>query len=58
MCGISGFVNRDRERPADEALLKRMTDVIAHRGPDGSGAFVKGAVALGHRRLSIISMVR
>ena len=56
MCGISGFVNRDRERPADEALLKRMTDVIAHRGPDGSGAFIKGPVALGHRRLSIIDL--
>ena len=54
MCGISGFVNRDKERPADGALLRRMTDVIAHRGPDGSGHFVQGHVALGHRRLSII----
>ena len=56
MCGISGFLNRDRERPADQALLQRMTDVIAHRGPDGSGTFVKGPVALGHRRLSIIDL--
>jgi asparagine synthase (glutamine-hydrolysing) len=56
MCGISGFVNRDRERPADAALLRRMTDVIAHRGPDGSGHFVQGHVALGHRRLSIIDL--
>lgn len=56
MCGISGFLNRDRERPADEALLRRMTEVIAHRGPDGSGHFCKGPVALGHRRLSIIDL--
>ena len=56
MCGISGFVNRDRERPADEALLRRMTEAIAHRGPDGSGSFVEGPVALGHRRLSIIDL--
>ena len=56
MCGISGFLNRDRQRPADEELLRRMTDVIAHRGPDGSGLFVQGPVALGHRRLSIIDL--
>jgi len=56
MCGISGFVNRDKDRPADEALLRRMTDVIAHRGPDGSGHFVSGPVAFGHRRLSIIDL--
>ncbi|HUJ25469.1 MAG TPA: asparagine synthase (glutamine-hydrolyzing), partial [Myxococcales bacterium] len=55
MCGISGFVNRD-QRPADEALLERMTSVIAHRGPDGSGHFVSGPCALGHRRLSIIDL--
>src|SRR2546423_12155576 len=56
MCGISGFVNRDKDRPADEALLRRMTDVIEHRGPDGSAAFRSGRAALGHRRLSIIDL--
>src|SRR5438067_8652812 len=56
MCGISGFVNRDKDRLADEALLRRMTSVIAHRGPDGSGHFVEGPAALGHRRLSIIDL--
>jgi asparagine synthase (glutamine-hydrolysing) len=33
-----------------------MTDAIAHRGPDGEGHFVDGAVGLGHRRLSIIDL--
>ena len=33
-----------------------MTDVIAHRGPDASGFYVQGEVALGHRRLSIIDL--
>ncbi|HYY53012.1 MAG TPA: asparagine synthase (glutamine-hydrolyzing), partial [Myxococcales bacterium] len=56
MCGISGFVNRDKDCPADEALLRRMTDVIAHRGPDGSGHFCSGPVGLGHRRLAIIDL--
>jgi asparagine synthase (glutamine-hydrolysing) len=33
-----------------------MTDVLAHRGPDGHGVFVDGSVALGHRRLAIIDL--
>ena len=56
MCGIGGFLNHDRERPADEALLRRMTEAIAHRGPDGSGHWLSGPLALGHRRLAIIDL--
>jgi len=37
-------------------LLERMRDTIAHRGPDGAGAFLEGGVALGHRRLSIVDL--
>ncbi len=55
MCGIAGFVNTDRS-PADGRIVRRMTDIIAHRGPDGSGCYVRGEVALGHRRLSIIDL--
>ena len=55
MCGIAGFLNTDGS-PADERLVRRMTDVISHRGPDGSGHYVRGEVALGHRRLSIIDL--
>src|ERR1700687_1261503 len=56
MCGITGFVNRDPQRPADRALLGRMTEVIAHRGPDGNGLFTAGAAGLGHCRLSIVDL--
>ncbi|MFL5369514.1 MAG: asparagine synthase (glutamine-hydrolyzing), partial [Myxococcales bacterium] len=49
-------LNRDPLRPADGELLARMTDVIAHRGPDGSGVHLDGPVALGHRRLAIIDL--
>ncbi len=55
MCGIAGFLNTQGV-PADERILRRMTDVIAHRGPDASGFHVEGPVALGHRRLAIIDL--
>ena len=55
MCGIAGFVNTNGA-PADERIVRRMTDIISHRGPDGSGEYVRGEVALGHRRLSIIDL--
>ena len=55
MCGIVGFVNRPG-RPADRAIVERMTATVAHRGPDGDGIYCEGRAALGHRRLSIIDV--
>lgn len=55
MCGIAGFIEIDN-RPASVVVLKRMTDAIAHRGPDGDGHWTDGPVALGHRRLAIIDL--
>src|SRR5439155_3117947 len=37
--------------PPSEILLRKMTDCIAHRGPDGSGHWFDGPVGLGHRML-------
>ncbi len=56
MCGIAGVYNYADEQPIDRALLQRMTDVIAHRGPDDDGFLIQGRVGLGHRRLSIIDV--
>jgi asparagine synthase (glutamine-hydrolysing) len=50
MSGIAGIYHFDG-RPVDPALLARMTDIIAHRGPDGSGHWTGGSVGLGHRML-------
>lgn len=50
MSGIAAIYNLNG-RPLDRALLLRLTDVIAHRGPDGSGLFVDGAVGLSHQML-------
>jgi asparagine synthase (glutamine-hydrolysing) len=57
MCGIAGFIDFGGHRQ-DEARSRvaRMTDVIAHRGPDGDGAFADEFAALGHRRLAIIDV--
>jgi asparagine synthase (glutamine-hydrolysing) len=55
MCGIAGIVNVDGA-PVSEVVLRRMTDAIAHRGPDGEGHYVEGGVGLGHRRLAIIDL--
>lgn len=55
MCGIAGILNLDGS-PASAALVKAMSDALAHRGPDGEGQFIEGAVGLGHRRLAIIDL--
>jgi asparagine synthase (glutamine-hydrolysing) len=56
MCGISGFFHFQKEIPAAAGVIKKMTDVIAHRGPDGDGFYIKDNIALGHRRLAIIDL--
>lgn len=54
MCGIAGFVLRDRT--AEPAVVRAMCDRIRHRGPDDEGYYVEGGCALGIRRLSIIDL--
>src|SRR5688572_13309210 len=56
MCGIAGKVNRRSDVAVDPVLIRRMTDAISHRGPDGEGHYVQGPIGLGHRRLSIIDL--
>lgn len=55
MCGICGVYNQNGE-PVSSSLLRRMTDAIAHRGPDGEGYFSEDGVGFGHRRLAIIDL--
>ncbi len=55
MCGIAGIVAENSNRYSEH--LKRMTDAIAHRGPDGEGHHFFCNCALGHRRLSIVDLV-
>ena len=59
MCGIVGaLVFNAGSFSVSEDYLSRMRDTMIHRGPDGSGVWVRadGRVGLGHRRLSIIDL--
>jgi asparagine synthase (glutamine-hydrolysing) len=53
MCGIVGVLQHDGQS-VEPGVLRRMTDALAHRGPDGEGWFADGPVGFGHRRLAII----
>jgi asparagine synthase (glutamine-hydrolysing) len=55
MCGIAGFT-RSASPEGDVALLHRMGEAIAHRGPDAHGEFLDDYVGLAHRRLAIIDL--
>ena len=50
MCGITGFNWEDKE------LIRGMSSLIQHRGPDGEGVYTDDNISLGHRRLSIIDL--
>src|SRR5438445_6394102 len=57
MCGICGLAGRETDRPPLElAVLRRMTQAVAHRGPDEGGHQIAAGIALGMRRLSIIDL--
>ena len=57
MCGICGFTGEVLDENENrEAVLRRMTDVITHRGPDSSGFYLGDGIAMGFRRLSIIDI--
>jgi asparagine synthase (glutamine-hydrolysing) len=55
MCGIAGIVafKKNIDLPG---TIRRMTDAMAHRGPDADGFYTNDSIALGHRRLSIIDL--
>ena len=53
MCGIAGLITKREDK---QDLIKKMSERIKHRGPDGEGYFIDGDIALAHRRLSIIDL--
>ncbi|MFA6401739.1 MAG: asparagine synthase (glutamine-hydrolyzing) [Salinivirgaceae bacterium] len=54
MCGITGYFSN--KNAVSETELRRMTQVLSHRGPDAEGFYTHQHIGLGHRRLSIIDL--
>lgn len=55
MCGIAGHLALD-DQPADLEVLRRMSEALVHRGPDGLGLWNDGPAGFAHRRLAIIDL--
>ena len=56
MCGIAGIFDLQGRGDVDRVLLRRMTDILTHRGPDGDGFYDAPGLGLGHRRLAIVDL--
>lgn len=56
MCGIAGAFNYKTKQPVSSEMLKAMSDVIIHRGPDDEGFYISGPMGMAFRRLSIIDL--
>lgn len=55
MCGISGIINKS-ESSVKKEEIKRMNDLISHRGPDDEGFYYEKSFSFAHRRLSILDL--
>jgi len=56
MCGITGVMHFANNASVEPGVVKRMCDVMTHRGPDDEGIYTSGSIGLGIRRLSIIDL--
>ncbi|MBP2000442.1 asparagine synthase (glutamine-hydrolyzing) [Paenibacillus shirakamiensis] len=54
MCGITGFIEWNRDLTQDSESLITMTETLSKRGPDARGTWISGPCAFGHRRLSVM----
>jgi len=56
MCGIAGLLGISPTKGPDAGVIEHFADALAHRGPDGQGAYRNGSCVLVHTRLSIIDV--
>ncbi|KXI41673.1 asparagine synthetase [Bacillus cereus] len=54
MCGITGWVNWNKDLSNEHVILKKMANRIQHRGPDAEGFWFSPRAAFAHRRLIVI----
>ncbi|WP_043264402.1 asparagine synthase (glutamine-hydrolyzing) [Streptomyces sp. CT34] len=56
MCGITGWVDFERDMSSAQGVLRDMADTMACRGPDAQGYWTGTHIGLGHRRLAVIDL--
>jgi asparagine synthase (glutamine-hydrolysing) len=56
MCGICGKYDFKNGKPVDQVIIRKMTQMMVHRGPDDEGYYFSGSLGFGFRRLSIIDL--
>jgi asparagine synthase (glutamine-hydrolysing) len=56
MCGITGWVDWERDLTRHRDVLQAMVDSLASRGPDAQGLWLSPRAALGHRRLAVVDV--
>lgn len=58
MCGVAGFLSRDRFPRDAEQVARAMACAVSHRGPDDAGVWIDNdaGIAMGHRRLAIVDL--
>jgi hypothetical protein len=56
MCGMPGVAHVATGDAVSAYVVRRMTETLVHRGPDGAGFGVRGPVGLGHQRLAVIDL--
>ncbi|VBB08352.1 asparagine synthase [Lucifera butyrica] len=56
MCGITGWIDWEKDLTREQETLVAMTETLAARGPDAFGMYINNHAALGHRRLSVVDL--
>jgi asparagine synthase (glutamine-hydrolysing) len=57
MCGITGWIDWERNLENEGHIVGNMMETLAARGPDASGMYLSKHAAFGHRRLSVVDLV-
>ncbi|MHB8927609.1 MAG: asparagine synthase (glutamine-hydrolyzing) [Bacillota bacterium] len=54
MCGITGWIDWEKDLTGEGSVIEAMAATLAHRGPDAAGTWLSARCAFGHRRLVVV----
>lgn len=57
MCGITGWIDNEKDISEKEVIIKAMTNTLKRRGPDDYGFYISKHALLGHRRLIVVDPI-